>query len=32
MVCFMDGFQPKILDRSTDADDSEEYERNVCVY
>lgn len=32
VVCFMDGFDPKILDDSSQTEDKEEYEKNVCVY
>ena len=32
LVCFTDGFSPKILDDSKQEDDDPEYEKNVCIY
>lgn len=31
LVCFTDGFSPKILDDSKQEDDDPEYEKNVCM-
>ena len=31
LVCFMDGFDPKIMDESQPNEDREEYEQNVII-
>lgn len=32
IVCFMDGFDPKIIDDSEPSEDREEYGKNICIY
>ena len=31
IVCFMDGYDPRIIDDSSSSDDKEEYENNVVI-